>query len=120
MPDPVGASPWSGSAGWDKWRSRWQMRSALRSACCRIAQKKGIGLWLGADHYYATSDAEIFSTLVGTFDLIINTVSADLDLDAYLRLLAVDGVLFNVAAPATPLSLNAFSLLTNAARSMDR
>ena len=47
------------------------------------------------------------------FDLIINTVSAELDLDAYLGLLAADGVLANVAAPETPLSLNAFALLTN-------
>lgn len=29
----------------------------------------------------------------GTFDLIVNTVSADIDLDAYLLLLAADGVL---------------------------
>jgi uncharacterized zinc-type alcohol dehydrogenase-like protein len=38
-------------------------------------------------------------------------VSATLDLDAYLALLALDGTLVNVGAPAEPLSVNAFSLI---------
>lgn len=40
------------------------------------------GLRLGADHYYATSDPATFDELAGTFDLIVNTVSAKLDVDA--------------------------------------
>ena len=83
------------------------------SALSQSLKKQEDGLRFGAGHYYATSDADMFSTLASSFDLIINTVSADVDLDAYLGLLAADGVLVNVAAPATPLSLNAFSLLTN-------
>jgi len=74
-------------------------------------KKKDDGLRLGADHYHATSDPGTFEQLAGAFDLIVNTVSARLDLDAYLRLLAVDGVMANVGAPAEPLSLNVFSLL---------
>ncbi|MER5182517.1 NAD(P)-dependent alcohol dehydrogenase [Streptomyces sp. NPDC002896] len=74
-------------------------------------KKMDDGLRLGADHYYATSDPETFEKLAGTFDLIVNTVSAKLDLDAYLGLLAVDGALVNVGAPAEPLSLHVFSLL---------
>jgi alcohol dehydrogenase (NADP+) len=74
-------------------------------------RKKEDGLRLGADHYYATSDPETFEKLAGTFDLIINTVSAKIDVDAYLSLLALDGTLVNVGAPAEPLSLNVFSLL---------
>jgi uncharacterized zinc-type alcohol dehydrogenase-like protein len=73
--------------------------------------KKEDGLRLGADHYYATKDPETFKKLAGTFDLIVNTVSAKIDLDAYLSLLALDGALVNVGAPAEPLSLNVFSLL---------
>ena len=73
--------------------------------------KQDDGLRLGADHYHATSDPETFKQLAGTFDLIINTVSAKIDVDAYLSLLALDGALVNVGAPADPLSLNAFSLL---------
>ncbi|XJZ27509.1 NAD(P)-dependent alcohol dehydrogenase [Bacillota bacterium Lsc_1132] len=74
-------------------------------------KKKEDGLRLGADHYYATSDPETFTKLAGSFDLIVNTVSAKIDIDAYLSLLALDGTLVNVGAPAEPLSLNVFSLI---------
>jgi alcohol dehydrogenase (NADP+) len=74
-------------------------------------RKQEDGLRLGADHYFATSDPATFTTLAGSLDLIINTVSATIDLDAYLGLLAVDGALVNVGAPAEPLSLSAFSLI---------
>ncbi|ATB33328.1 NAD(P)-dependent alcohol dehydrogenase [Melittangium boletus] len=73
--------------------------------------KKEDGLRLGADHYHATKDPETFKKLAGSFDLIVNTVSAKIDLDAYLSLLALDGALVNVGAPAEPLSVNVFSLL---------
>jgi uncharacterized zinc-type alcohol dehydrogenase-like protein len=74
-------------------------------------KKQADALELGADHFFATNDPETFAQLAGTFDLIINTVSAPVDVDAYLRLLAVDGVLVNVGAPAEPLSVNVFSLI---------
>jgi uncharacterized zinc-type alcohol dehydrogenase-like protein len=77
----------------------------------RSLKKKDDALRLGAHHYYATSDPETFEKLAGSFDLIINTVSAKIDVDAYLSLLALDGTLVNVGAPAEPLSLNVFSLL---------
>lgn len=69
------------------------------------------GLQLGADHYYATSDPATFEQLAGTFDLIINTVSASIDISAYLQLLTLDGTLVNVGAPAEPLPVNAFALI---------
>ncbi|WP_435110937.1 NAD(P)-dependent alcohol dehydrogenase [Nocardiopsis synnemataformans] len=75
-------------------------------------RKQDDGLRLGADRYYATGDPTTFAELAGSFDLIINTVSAKLDLDAYLGLLAAEGTMVNVGAPAEPLSLNVFSLLT--------
>jgi uncharacterized zinc-type alcohol dehydrogenase-like protein len=74
-------------------------------------KKQEDGLRLGADHYYATSDPDTFSQLAGRFDLIVNTVSAPIDVDAYLSLLAMDGALVNVGAPAEPLSLDVFSLI---------
>ena len=43
-------------------------------------KKQEDGLRLGADHYYATSDPDTFTTLAGSFDLIINTVSASIDI----------------------------------------
>ena len=45
------------------------------------------------------------------FGFVVNTVSAAIDVDAYLRLLAVDGTLVNVGAPPEPLSLDVFSLI---------
>jgi uncharacterized zinc-type alcohol dehydrogenase-like protein len=74
-------------------------------------KKQEDGLRLGADHYYATSDPATFSELAGQFDLIVNTVSAPIDVDAYLGLLAVDGTLVNVGAPPEKLSLDVFSLI---------
>ena len=73
--------------------------------------KKDDGQRLGADHYYATSDKATFENLAGSFDLIINTVSASIDINAYLSLLAADGTLVNVGAPAEPLPVRAFSLI---------
>ncbi|MCX4703274.1 NAD(P)-dependent alcohol dehydrogenase [Streptomyces sp. NBC_01373] len=74
-------------------------------------KKMDDGLRLGADHYHATSDPATFEQLAGTFDVIVNTVSARIDLDAYLSLLATDGIMANVGAPAEPVSLNVFGLL---------
>lgn len=77
----------------------------------RSLSKKEDGLKLGADSYYATEDAETFTELRGTFDVIINTVSAKIELDQFLSLLAADGVMVNLGAPSEPLSLHAFSLI---------
>ena len=74
-------------------------------------RKKDDGLRLGADHYYATSDPATFEQLAGTFDLIVSTVSAPLDFDAYLSLLKTGGALVNVGAPEDPISLNLFSVI---------
>ncbi|MBS1694571.1 MAG: NAD(P)-dependent alcohol dehydrogenase [Actinobacteria bacterium] len=68
------------------------------------------GLRLGASHYYATSDPDTFTKLAGTFDLILNTVSANLDMGAYLGLLATDGTLVELGAPEHPLMVPFFPL----------
>ncbi|MFB8371349.1 NAD(P)-dependent alcohol dehydrogenase [Pseudarthrobacter sp. NPDC055928] len=67
-------------------------------------------LSLGAEGYYATSDPATFEVLRGRFDLIINTVSADIDVDEYLSLLAVGGTMVMVGLPAKPLGLRTWSL----------
>ncbi|MEU5644163.1 NAD(P)-dependent alcohol dehydrogenase [Streptomyces milbemycinicus] len=74
-------------------------------------RKKDDGLRLGADHFYATSDESTFAELAGTFDLIINTVSANIPLDAYLSLLKREGTLVHVGGPEFPSSFNQFSLI---------
>jgi len=73
--------------------------------------KQADGLRLGAQHYYATKDQATFDALDSSFDLIINTVSAPLNISAYLGLLRVDGAMVNVGAPAEPLPVNAMALI---------
>ena len=74
-------------------------------------KKQEDGLRLGADHYYATSDDATFSELAHRFDLIINTVSAVIDMGKMLSLVKTDGAFVNVGAPAEPLPVPVFSLL---------
>lgn len=66
---------------------------------------------LGADHYYVTSDPATFEKLASSFDLIINTVSAQLDVGQYLGLLKVDATMVQVGAPDKPNAVDAFPLL---------
>ncbi|WP_336788713.1 NAD(P)-dependent alcohol dehydrogenase [Paenibacillus sp. MMO-177] len=73
--------------------------------------KKEEALAFGADHYYATSHPDTFKELANRFDLILNTVSANLNVDAYLSMLRVDGTLVNVGAPSEPDTYQAFSLI---------
>ncbi|GAB3620152.1 NAD(P)-dependent alcohol dehydrogenase [Glutamicibacter endophyticus] len=74
-------------------------------------KKREDGLRLGADHYYATSEESTFSELAGSLDLIINTVSAPIDVSAFLGLLTVGGTMVNVGAPAEPLPVQAMALI---------
>jgi uncharacterized zinc-type alcohol dehydrogenase-like protein len=68
------------------------------------------GLRLGAKHYYATSDRDTFKKLRSSFDLILNTVSANLNLGDYLQLLDVDGTLVELGIPEHPMKVPAFPL----------
>ncbi|ABS01835.1 putative zinc-type alcohol dehydrogenase-like protein [Kineococcus radiotolerans] len=74
-------------------------------------KKQEDGLRLGATHYYATSDDSTFEDLKGSFDLIVNTVSAQLDFDKFLSLLDVNGAMVNVGLPEDPISLQMFSVV---------
>lgn len=75
--------------------------------------KRDDGLRFGAKDYYATGDGAVFTELRNTFDLVINTVSAPLDLDRYLRMLRLDGTWVNVGAPPEPLPIRVFTLFGN-------
>lgn len=74
--------------------------------------KQDDGKRLGADAFYATSDKATFEKLANSFDLIINTVSAPLDWNAYLSLLKVDGTMVVVGIPDKPIPLGAFPLVS--------
>ncbi|MER5912509.1 NAD(P)-dependent alcohol dehydrogenase [Streptomyces sp. NPDC001982] len=83
------------------------------SVLSQSLRKKDDGLKLGADHYYATSDPQTFEDLKGTFDIILNTVSAPLDFDAYLSLLRTDGAMVNVGIPEEPVRILLSSVFGN-------
>ena len=67
---------------------------------------------MGADHFVDTSDKSFKKTLSKKFDLILNTVSAELDINTYLSLLRLDGTLVIIGLPGKPYSVQAGSLLT--------
>jgi uncharacterized zinc-type alcohol dehydrogenase-like protein len=64
--------------------------------------KRKPALELGADEVVVSTEAEQMGKHVNSFDLIIDTVAAAHDLDAYTGLLHRDGTLVLVGAPATP------------------
>jgi uncharacterized zinc-type alcohol dehydrogenase-like protein len=70
------------------------------------------GLRLGADEYYATSDPDTFTNLAGSFDLILNTVSANLPLDRYMGLLDINGTLVELGIPEHPMQLHASAVVS--------
>jgi uncharacterized zinc-type alcohol dehydrogenase-like protein len=73
--------------------------------------KKEDALRLGADEAVVSRNADEMKKQAGSFDFIIDTVSADHDINAYINLLGVDGNLTMVGAPAEPLQVPAFSLI---------
>jgi uncharacterized zinc-type alcohol dehydrogenase-like protein len=74
-------------------------------------KKQADGLKMGAKHFFATSDESTFKKLAGSFDLIINTVSADIDLNAYLSLLKINGHMVLVGVPEKPMMIHPFPLI---------
>ncbi len=74
-------------------------------------KKEADGKRLGADHFYATSDPSTFDKLALNFDLIINTVSVELDWNLYLGLLKRDGALVLLGVPPTAPPVAAGSLI---------
>ena len=75
------------------------------------ANKKEDALRLGADEVVLSRNADEMAKHAGSFDFILDAVSAEHDINAYLGLLRRDGNLCLVGAPEKPLSVAAFNLL---------
>ncbi|BAY79206.1 alcohol dehydrogenase (plasmid) [Nostoc linckia NIES-25] len=73
--------------------------------------KKEDALRLGADEVVVSRNADEMQKHAGSFDFILDTVSAAHDMNAYLNLLGRDGNITLVGAPAKPLDISAFSLI---------
>ena len=67
---------------------------------------------LGADHFIVTSDPAQLKSVKRSFDLILNTVSAEHNINDYLGLLATNGTLVVIGLPGVPFAVNADSLLS--------
>ncbi|HEY9774920.1 MAG TPA: NAD(P)-dependent alcohol dehydrogenase [Planktothrix sp.] len=66
---------------------------------------------LGADEVVLSKDSDAMMKHAGSFNFIIDTVSADHDINAYLNLLKTDGTLCLVGAPSKPLPVSAFNVI---------
>jgi uncharacterized zinc-type alcohol dehydrogenase-like protein len=66
---------------------------------------------LGAEGFVLTRDRAGLRKLANRFDLVLDTVSAPHDYNAYLATVAVDGAMVLVGAPPAPTPLNAFALI---------
>ena len=77
----------------------------------RTDKKAGDAADLGAGSFVATAPDGALASLRSSFDLIINTVSADLDIDTYLRLLKPLGAMVNVGLPSQKLAVSPGSLI---------
>lgn len=78
--------------------------------------KRQDALRLGAADFAVTSDPATFKKLVRRFDVIVDTVSAAHDYNAYVNLLKTDGTMILVGAPDRPVPLEAFPLILHRRR----
>jgi alcohol dehydrogenase (NADP+) len=74
-------------------------------------KKQADALRMGAHHFVSTHDPAVFSQHACSFDLIVNTVSAEIDMAAYFGLLKLDGAMVVVGVPDKPLSIHPFPLI---------
>lgn len=71
---------------------------------------------MGAHHFVSTKNLENLKPLAKSFDLILNTVSAELDINDYLNLLTLDGTLVVIGLPGKPYAVHAGTLLNGRRR----
>ena len=74
-------------------------------------QKRDDALAMGAHHFVDTNDETAMANHAKKFDVILNTVSAELEIDTYLKLLKLDGTLVVIGLPGKPYSVHVGTLL---------
>jgi uncharacterized zinc-type alcohol dehydrogenase-like protein len=75
------------------------------------ANKEGDAKAMGAHHFIVTKDENWKATAPKDFDLILNTISAEINIEDYLQLLTLDGTLVVIGLPGKPYSVNVPTLL---------
>jgi uncharacterized zinc-type alcohol dehydrogenase-like protein len=73
--------------------------------------KEADALRLGANEVVVSKDTSAMNRHVNSFDFILDAVSANHDVNAYLRLLKLDGTMTLVGLPEKPLEVAAFNLI---------
>ncbi len=73
--------------------------------------KKDAAMRLGAHEVVHSRDADAMAKRMGTLDFVLDTVSANHELDPYLACLKTDGTMTLVGAPEKPQPVSAFSLI---------
>lgn len=74
-------------------------------------KKKDDAMKMGAHHFVVTKDGSAFRQYANQFDLIINTVSAGINMGDYFNLLKLDATLVVVGIPDKPLAIHPFPLV---------
>jgi uncharacterized zinc-type alcohol dehydrogenase-like protein len=74
-------------------------------------EKEAEALKLGAHNFVNTRDTGALKKVAGSFDLLLSTVSADQDWQAYVAALRPKGMLCLVGASPSPVQVGAFSLI---------
>jgi uncharacterized zinc-type alcohol dehydrogenase-like protein len=75
-------------------------------------RKREDAMRMKAQHFLSTADKKVFTQHANSFDLIINTVSAEIDMNDYFGLLKTDGALVAVGIPEKPLTVQPASLIS--------
>ena len=73
--------------------------------------KEKDALAMGAHHFVSTKDETVFTDLEKKFDVILNTISAEIDINLYLNLLKLDGTLVVIGLPGKPYAVHVGTLL---------
>ena len=80
------------------------------------ANKEADAKNMGADHFILTKDEAVFEKNKNHFDLLINSVSAPLDLNKYANMLKLNGSLVMVGLSGEPYPIDAFTMLNQRRR----
>jgi uncharacterized zinc-type alcohol dehydrogenase-like protein len=75
--------------------------------------KREDALRLGAKEFRLSTDQEAFTELADSLDLIISTVPANLDYDAFLSTLTLDGTFVIIGVPTAPVAASAFNFISH-------
>jgi uncharacterized zinc-type alcohol dehydrogenase-like protein len=73
--------------------------------------KQADAIAMGAHHFISTKNPENLTPLAKSFDLILNTVSAEIEIGDFLNLLKLDGTLVVIGLPGKPYQVHVGSLL---------